>query len=249
MLKIFLSSTYRDLAEYRSKILEKLNAAFKGVGMEQFIPDGSNSQEVCIGNLIKNDVVIFLISSYYGSLMESCSIKEDCKAVCPMKIGFPIPPENRISYTHCEYKTTIAEGILHQTYLIEKGWDDLPADIRKQALEFKKEIGKEYLGFIDIEDPDLVQLICSNLATKIVEWHTEDKLNFKKFCDREVPFSQLIENIDGQVEVYGVGGIGKTALIQVALLIQKLKGKQIISIGTSKAFARGSGLKHFRKMP
>ena len=74
MLKIFLSSTYRDLAEYRSKILEQLNVAFKGVGMEQFIPDGSNSQEVCIGSLKKNDVVIFLISSYYGSLMNSCSL-------------------------------------------------------------------------------------------------------------------------------------------------------------------------------
>ncbi|MGB5910994.1 MAG: hypothetical protein WBH31_07375 [Promethearchaeia archaeon] len=53
--------------------------------MEQFIPDGSNSQEVCISKLKENDVVIFLISSYYGSLMESCSLKEDCKAVYPMK--------------------------------------------------------------------------------------------------------------------------------------------------------------------
>jgi len=241
MLKIFLSSTYRDLAEYRSKILEKLNAAFEGVGMEQFIPDGSNSQEVCIGNLKKNDVVIFLISSYYGSLMESCSLKEDCKAVCPMKTG-----ENQISYTHCEYKTTVAEGILHQTYLIEKGWDNIPADIKNQALEFKKEIGKEYLGFIDIEDPDLIQLICSNLATKIIEWHTQDKLDFTQFCDREKVFNELIETIDSKVEVWGVGGVGKTALIELALLIQKLKGKRILTIGTSKAYASGSGLEDFR---
>ena len=118
MLKIFLSSTYRDLAEYRSKILEKLNAAFKGVGMEQFIPDGSNSQEVCIGNLKQmkeSGVVLFLISPYYGSLMDKCSLKKDCKADCPMKTG-----TGRISYTHCEYNTTVVEGILHQTYLIEK---------------------------------------------------------------------------------------------------------------------------------
>jgi len=29
----------------------------------------------------------------------------------------------RISYTHCEYKTTIAEGMLHQTYKVLDGWD------------------------------------------------------------------------------------------------------------------------------
>ena len=254
MLKIFLSSTYRDLAEYRSKILEKLNAAFEGVGMEQFIPDGSNSQEVCIGNLKKmkeNGIVIFLISSYYGSLMNKCSLtlKEQCKAECLMKTGFPIPPENRISYTHCEYKTTVAEGILHQTYFIEKGWDDIPADIKKQALEFKEEIGEEYLGFIDINDPNLLKLICENLAKNIIKWHTQDILDFNQFCDRREELFDIIESIDniGKVEIYGVGGIGKTALIQVALLIQKLKGKKSVIIGTGKSYASGSGIEYFRK--
>ena len=167
MLKIFLSSTYRDLAEYRSKILEKLNAAFEGVGMEQFIPDGSNSQEVCIGNLKqmkKSGVVLFLISPYYGSLMDKCSLKKDCKADCPMKLE-----TGQISYTHCEYKTTVAEGILHQTYLVGKGWD--APDVKKEALQFREEIGEEYLGFIDINDPNLLKLICENLAKKIIQWH------------------------------------------------------------------------------
>jgi len=72
MLKIFLSSTFRDLEDTRSEILESLDSAFDGVGMEKFIPDGSKSQEVCIGNLKKikkNGIVIFLISPYYGSLI------------------------------------------------------------------------------------------------------------------------------------------------------------------------------------
>ncbi|MFX1353160.1 MAG: tetratricopeptide repeat protein [Promethearchaeota archaeon] len=241
MLKIFLSSTYRDLTDARSKILQQLNSAFKVVGMEEFIPDGSDSQEVCIGNLKKvkgNGIVIFLISPYYGSLMESCSLKEDCKAECPMK------GDGHISYTHCEYKTTIAEGILHQTYLVAKGWD--APDVKKGALQFKEEIGKEYLGFVDIEDPNLLGLICSNLATKITEWHVQNKLEFPKFVDREEKLNEIIENINGKVEVWGVGGVGKTALIEVALLIQKLKGKSIITIGTPKTYASGSGFKDFR---
>jgi len=211
------------------------------VGMEEFIPDGSDSQEVCIGNLKKvkgNGVVIFLISPYYGSLMESCSLKDDCKADCPMK------GEGHISYTHCEYKTTLAEGILHQTYLVAEGWD--APDVKKEALQFKEEIGKEYLGFVDIEDPNLLRLICSNLAIKIIEWHTQNKLEFPKFVDREEKLNEIIENIDEKVEVWGVGGIGKTALIEVALLIQKLKGKSIITIGTPKTYASGSGFKDFR---
>ncbi|GAG87377.1 unnamed protein product, partial [marine sediment metagenome] len=241
MLKIFLSSRFRDLVERRANILNKLDTVFEGVGMEDFIPDGSTSQEASIRNLKESDVVIFLIASSYGSLMDTCSLKNECKAECPMKAG-----KGRISYVHCEYKNAIAEEKLHLTYVFEEGFND--PDVKKEALDFEDEIGKEMWKPIQgITDDALVSLIRNNLATKIVEWYTKKKLKFKQFCDREVPFSQLIENIDGQVEVYGVGGIGKTALIQVALLIQKLKGKNIISIGTSKAFARGSGLKHFRK--
>ncbi|MFX1478503.1 MAG: tetratricopeptide repeat protein [Promethearchaeota archaeon] len=242
MLQIFLSSTYRDLAEYRSKILNKLNSAFKGVGMEDFVPDGSDSQEVCIRNLknIKESgIVVFLISPYYGSLIESCSLKEECRAECPMKKG-----TGKISFTHCEYKNALAEGIMHQTYIVGKGWD--ASDVKKEALEFKDEIGKEYLGFIDIEDPNLVQLICNNLATKIIEWHTQDKLDFTEFVDREKVLNDIMKSIDGKIEVWGIGGVGKTALIQVALLVQKLKGRKILSIGTSKSYASGSGFEDFR---
>ena len=240
MLKIFLSSTFRDLSKHRSDILDKLNAVFEGVGMEKFIPDGSNSQEVSIHNLKESDIVIFLISPYYGTLMDTCSLKNECKAKCPMKTG-----KGQISYTHCEYKTAISEGILHQTYVVEEGWD--AKDVKKEALGFKEEIGTEMWKSIqDLKDPSLIELISNNLAKKIIEWHTQDKLNFKNFCDREDVFNELINSIDGKVEVYGVGGIGKTALIQVALLIQKLKGKKIISIGITKAYASGSGFEYFR---
>jgi tetratricopeptide (TPR) repeat protein len=57
---------------------------------------------------------------------------------------------------------------------------------------------------------------------------------------------QLIEKMDESVEVYGVGGIGKTALIQLGLLIQKLKGKKIIAIGTRQSYLSGSGYKNFK---
>lgn len=240
MLNIFLSSTYRDLYNPRLKILDRLDAAFEGVGMEKFIPDGSSSQEVCISNLKKSDIVIFIISPYYGSLMENCSLKDQCQAECPMKKG-----EGKISFTHCEYKNTIAEKKLHQTYLVLEGWDAL--NISREALLFKEEIGNEmWKGIGKVEDPNTVNLITSHLAENIIKWHYQDKLEFKNFCDREAVLHKLIENIDKKLEIWGIGGVGKTALIEVALLIQKLRGKKIIKIGIPKAYASGSGFLDFR---
>lgn len=87
MLKIFLSSTYQDLEQASSKILQQIDSAFAGVGMEEFIPDSTSSHENCITELKDSKIVIFLLSSKYGSLIEICELKEDCKADCIMKKG------------------------------------------------------------------------------------------------------------------------------------------------------------------
>ena len=226
-------------AEFR--VIGELDTALKMSGVSSFIPDGLTSHEIRINNLKTSDFAFCLIFPHYGSLMNECSLKDDCKAVCPMKTG-----ESRISYIHCEYKTIIAEGILHQTYMINEDWDIIPVDARKQASEFKGEIGAEFLGFIDIEDPNIIQLICSNLAKKIFEWYTMEEMDFPNFYGRKYDLIELIENIDNKVEIVGVAGIGKTTLIQVALLLLKLKGREIISIGIGESYGIGSGFDYFK---
>lgn len=275
MLKIFISSTSRDLKDFRRHLLDELNTSLNSIGMEDFIPDGSNSQEICINRLKDSDIVIFLLTPYYGSLINKCSLLNECMVECPMKTS-----ENRISYTHCEYKNTLAEDKPHQTYLISEGWDELcnikdtPDNeiiidklrkkpffsemsddlinhyikIRNAAYQFQQEVGKEYYFQIDdLSDPKNIKLIKNQLAENIVKWHRNGKLKFKDFCDRKIELQDLVDHIDNGVEIYGVGGVGKTSLVQVALLIQKLKGKQIITIGSKQAYAEGSGYNYFRK--
>ncbi|MFX1353962.1 MAG: DUF4062 domain-containing protein, partial [Promethearchaeota archaeon] len=274
MLKIFLSSTSRDLEEFRKTLLDEIGKSLEGVGMESFVPRGERSQKDSIDYLKKCQVVIFLITPYYGSLMESCTLKESCKADCTMKTS-----QSQISFTHCEYKTTIAENICHQTYIIEKDWDIIDYlknmtenefnakkikilekfhnislrllenyyKVREYADALRKEVSKEAYGRIKlIQIPETVDLIKRNLADQVIEWHRDNELDFTTFVNREKKLNEIIDNIDGKIEVWGVGGVGKTALIEVALLIQKLKGKKILTIGTPKTYASGSGFKDFR---
>jgi len=273
MLKIFLSSTYRDLSDYREKILEEVDNVLRGIGMEKFVPDGTNSQEKCIKELKKSQIVVFLISPYYGSLIEKCTIMDACKADCPMKTG-----EGKISYTHCEYKTTLAEEIPHMAYLITEGWkeildlkdvseneinlselkkipffeemnDDLIENyikIRKEASIFHEELGEEYRKEIEtLREPENVQMIKDNLADNILEWYSAGSIEFKDFVDRRDELNNIDQTFESgaaqKVEVYGVGGIGKTSLIQIALLIQRLRGKKIVIIGTKQTYTGDSG--------
>ena len=227
---------------FEHRVIQELDTALRESGVGTYIPDKWTPHEIRINNLKTSDFAFCLIFPYYGSLMNDCKLKKDCKAVCPMKTG-----EHRISYNHCEYKTIIAEGILHFTYVINDDWDKIPADIRKQASEFKDEFSQEMFRLINIDDPDLIQLICSNLADSIMKWYSMARMDIPYFSGRKAALQDLMENIDGKIEIWGVGGIGKSTLIQVALLLQKLKGREIIVVETAKFYYTGSGYEPFRR--
>ncbi len=278
MLKIFISSTFRDLKSTRKGLLNKINTSLQAVGMEFFIPDGSYSQEKCIDELKKCDIVIFIISSNYGSLINNCIIKE-CKAKCQM-----IKKNERISYTHCEFKVALAENKPHMTYLVEGGWEiiqhlnklkgrsidwdkiskipflsEIPKEeikyyykIRKKIRKFRKEIGKEFFQLIkNNEDTKgenkIISLITTHLAENIVKWYKSKKINIKDFVGRRKELALINKKINESIEVYGVGGIGKTTLIQIVLLIQKLKGKKIKMLASSQSYLTGSGYHIFKE--
>lgn len=279
MLKIFISSTFRDLKTIRTSLILKIAEVFKLIGMENFIPDGSTSHSISINNLKKSDIVIFLISSYYGSIIKECNIK-DCQANCLMK-----QRKQKISYTECEYYLTITENKPHMTFLIDYNWNLISEldsikkkileksdvikfsrkygledneishyfKVRKKVLKFKKAILKQefmyYLKFPenrkDVEN--ILSIISCGLAENIFKWYNEGIISFKNFVGRKDALLEIKNKFKKTLEVSGVGGIGKTSLIQIFLLIQKLKGFNIQTIGINQSYSSGSGYNFFRE--
>ena len=276
MLRVFISSTQKDLNEERQSLINKINESLSAIGMESFVSDGRTSQEIALlddKKGLKNcDLVIFIISPFYGSLIDECRIN-DCKVDCDFKKD----KNRKISYTHCEYRFAVAEKKPIQIYIIDRDWNvikkfrDLGLNqvdwnefikypeiknldqeyaehlflVKDIVTEFKQEIEKSFAPRIDSSEDILI--ISNDLSENIVKWYSEGKIDIKDFCGRREELKNLLEKMEDSVEVYGVGGIGKTTLIQVALLIQKLKGKKILTIGKKQSYFSGSGYHFFKE--
>ncbi len=276
MLKVFISSSLKDLKPERQSLINRINESLSAIGMESFVSDGRTSQEIALLDDkmgLKNcDLAIFIISPYYGTLINECHII-DCKADCEFKRD----KTKKISYTHCEYKFAIAEKIPMQIYIIDRDWNiikkfkelgleevdwntfikhneikNLDPDyaehlfsVKDQVTEFREEIEKNFCPRIDASED--ISIISDALSENIVNWYNEGKINIKDFCGRRKELKELLEKMDDSVEVYGVGGIGKTTLIHVALLIEKLRGKKILSIGKKQSYFSGSGFNFFKE--
>jgi hypothetical protein len=211
MLRVFLSSTFRDLKDERRQLLDNLNQALSDVGMENFIPDGRTSQEISIDELRKSDIAIFLISPYYGSLIKECKIT-NCNADCPMK-----NKGEGISYSHCEYKIALAENKLHQTYVVNNDWKLIDQLKNKkevdwkavfQTHEFKDYTSEEIEHYFKVADlvsqfreeagKEMAQCITdisritSDLADNIVKWYGQNKIDLMDFCGRRIILGELI---------------------------------------------------------
>jgi tetratricopeptide (TPR) repeat protein len=247
MLKVFLSSSFRDLQDEQGDLIKKISPALDVLSMERFIPDGSQSQTATIENLRGSDFAVFLISPYYGTLLEPgpCPVS-DCKTKdCPHR---------NISYTHCEYRFAVAENKPRLVYLVEPVTIK-PELARKYAYDesfynaFKKEVQQVELtpGLHGI-NTDQYDQVASGLVDNIVRWYEEDRIKIKDFYGRGSELRELMERLDKGNErmlVHGAGDIGKTAMIQIALLLQAMRGKKIFALGSSQSYLCGSGYSYF----
>ncbi len=81
-MKVFISSTFRDLEEEREKLHISLKkAGLESLGMEFFVAEPNTSKEVCLREIKEAQLVLLLIADSYGS----------------------IDDETQKSYTHLEF--------------------------------------------------------------------------------------------------------------------------------------------------
>jgi len=125
ILKVFISSTYRDLKDVRRLLLQGVEGALEAVAMEKFVPVDKSPHDEAIQHLEKSDICIFIIGDYYGTVIEDCTIRTDACGDC----------KGGISYTHCEYRRAKNAEKPHMVYIVENEISDILSKIEKFDLE------------------------------------------------------------------------------------------------------------------
>ena len=235
ILKVFVSFPCGDQGDREEKLLKRLFSSLENANMDYFISTGK-SQESAIKELHTSDIAIFLFSPH-ELYVSQCDFVEECKADCEMKIGKAAVP-----YNWCEFKYVLAENIPHIVYIIDEGWDAVGKDSLLQKM--RSECKREHYPEIRNNEED-AEIIINDLASKIVDWYCNGKINFNRFCGRRKLLKGLFDKMHKSVEVYGVGGIGKTTLCEVVLLIYQLLGRKIIYVGGEEGYASGTGYEYW----
>ena len=215
--KVFLSSTARDLAEYRDaayKAIEGLDG-YHCVRMEDFGARDWNADEFCRARVAECDLFVGIVGHLYGSC----------------------PDGSDQSYTEREYEAAVGAEITMQVFVAPESFpvpNDLiePDETRKKQQAFRERVSKGRIR-ADFKSPD-------NLATKVTQAIRNEEYNnpnIEKHTAR-VPFQapplpeHFVPRPEKSEEVkrrlltcnsdrpgvlaisalHGLGGIGKTVL-------------------------------------
>jgi hypothetical protein len=213
---VFISSTYRDLKEEREKVIEVVDKVCNAIGMEKFLPDEKSTLKVCLEYLEKCNIYIGIIGSSYGSIIPEDQLKE--------VEGENYEKYKGLSFTHYEFRKAGELGIPRAVFILDKETEI--EELGKFKEEIKNSVSPTYFSNLD----ELIEKVENSLRGRIPEWVFEGKLRIPGFFGRENELRELYENLTDEkqifsvINVFGVGGIGKTALIEALLLLLSVKG-------------------------
>ncbi|CEG12956.1 hypothetical protein MSIBF_A30003 [groundwater metagenome] len=220
IFKVFLSSTFKDLKEEREEIrnnINTINQYLEIIGMELFVPSEKSPQKACIDELSRCDIYLLLIGESYGSVMEECEIKE-----CDLKNS---GCNGKVSYTHCEYRTAIKNKMLPMCFNL---FDYKETD--ESLKKFIDEIKKDKIYLKPIEKANLKTEVKTALNKNINRWVCEGKLKLPEFYGRIGEIKELLDAKPSTIFVKGIGGIGKTTLIEAFLCVKKIEDENILEV-------------------
>ena len=155
MYKVFLSSTSRDLIEFRAAVRQAMAAldGFEVVGMEDFGARDASPREFCVQRVTESQILVGLLGHYYGSC----------------------PPRETVSFTEIEYKTARDAGRPRLMFVAPENFP-IPANLREsdasfQQQRFRREVMAERVAASFARAEQLASAVTQALAN----WREEQR--------------------------------------------------------------------------
>ncbi len=145
--KVYLSSTYRDLIDYRRSVYDQMRKMrFDVIGMEDYVASDERPLERCLADVAASDYYVGIIARRYGY----------------------VPTGEQRSITELEYRQAAAEKIPTLIFLLR---DDAPwpqADVesgpgQEQLARFRADLGRDHLVSYFAEPNELAAQVSAAL--------------------------------------------------------------------------------------
>lgn len=153
MAKIYVSSTYLDLQEFREKILFHLQRMKQAVkAMEYYLADDRRPADKCIADVEMCDIYVGIFAWRYGTIPEDDN-------------------PDKLSITEMEYRTARKNGIPCLVFLHDgkSPWSpDLVDDDKTRIKAFRKKVESEQSAQWFKNSDELASLVGASLYDKLI---------------------------------------------------------------------------------
>jgi hypothetical protein len=157
MAKVYISSTFRDLREYRQKVRDALSElGYSGVAMESYVAESKRPVEKCLADVAACDIYIGVFAWRYGWIPDEHN------------------PE-RLSITNLEYNEAVQDGKNCFIFFLDQtvAWPLSFVDADRTRITTLRNTASERHGGIPFTTPDDLK---ARVATALYTWAKETGL-------------------------------------------------------------------------
>jgi Domain of unknown function (DUF4062) len=184
MARIYVSSTFNDLKEFREHVrLQLRQMGHEDIAMEYYVAENQRPLDKCLKNVASCDLYIGIFAQRYGY----------------------IPPEQQKSITELEYRTAFDKGKDRLIFLLdeEASWPTKFVDKGKDAEKIsslRNELSRENLVSFFKDPHELKSLI----ATAVHNWEKKDGVISQKKEAEELDigsYQKAIESVQEYLQI------------------------------------------------